>query len=73
MIVVSIKKSKGVNKNVVVIISNGESKDILLNKTFLRNLMYKIQNKDHIIRSYKIIKIYVINNRCNRLALGYQI
>ena len=71
MIVVSTKKSKGVNKNVVVTMSNGEYKDILLNETFLGNLMYKIQNKDHIIGSYKIIKIYVLNNRCNRLALGY--
>ena len=47
MIVVSIKKSKGVNKNVAVIRKHGEYKDVLLNKKSLRHSMNRIQTKNH--------------------------
>ena len=81
MIIVSIKKQKGVNRNVVATISHNEYKDVLLNKKCLRHLMNRIQSKDHRIETYEINKIsltcvddkiYILNNGYDGLALGYQ-
>ena len=74
------KKAKGVNKNVVAIISHSEYKDVLLNKKCLRHSMNRIQSKDHRIGTYEINKIslyffddriYILNNGCGGLALGF--
>ena len=74
------KKAKGVNKNVVATISHYEYKDVLLNKECLRHSMNRIQSKDHRIGTYEINKIslscsddqiYIQNNGCDGLALGY--
>ena len=55
-------------------------KDVLLNKKCLKDSMNRIQSKDHRIRTYEINKIslscsddkiYIQNNRCDGLALGY--
>ena len=54
MIVVSIKKVKGTNKNVVATISHNEYKDVLLNKKCLRHSMNAIPVKDHKIVNYEI-------------------
>ena len=76
----SIKKAKRVNKNVVATIRHNEYKDVLLNKKCLRHLMNRIQSNDYGIVTYEINKIYlscfddkiyIQNNECNRLALGY--
>ena len=75
------KRAKGVNRNVVATISHNEYKDILLNKKCLRNLMNRIHSKDHKIGTYEIKKIslscfddeiYIQNNGCDGLVLGYQ-
>ena len=74
------KKAKGENKNVVATISHYEYKDVLLNKECLRHSMNRIQSKDHRIGTYEINKIslscsddqiYIQNNGCDGLALGY--
>ena len=74
------KKTKGANKNVVATISHNEYKDVLLNKKCLRHSMNRIQSKDHKIGTYEINKIslscfddkiYIQNNGCDGLALGY--
>ena len=74
------KKAEGVNKDVVATISHNGYKDVLLNKKYLRHSMNRIQNKNHKIRTYEINKIssscfddkiYIQNNRCDGLALGY--
>ena len=74
------KKTKGVNRNVAVTISHGEYKDVLLNKC-LRHSTNRIQSKDHRKGTYEIkkislacfhIKIYILNNGYDKLALGYQ-
>ena len=74
------KKAKCVNKNVVATISHYEYKDVLLNKECLRHSMSRIQSKDHRIGTYEINKIslscfddkiYIQNNGCDGLALGY--
>ena len=74
------KKAKGVNKNVVATISHNEYKGVLLNKKCLRHAMNRTQNKDHRIGICKINKIslsryddkiYIQNNGCDGLALGY--
>ena len=74
------KKTKSVNKNVAATTRHGECKDALLNKTFLRHSMNSVQNKNHRIGSYKIIKIslsccdykiYILNKGCSGVALGY--
>ena len=76
----SIKKAKGVNKNVVATIIHNEYKDVLLNKKYLRHSMNRIQGKDHKIGTYKINKtflscfddkIYIQNNVYDGLALVY--
>ena len=75
------KKAKGVNRNIVATISYNEYKDVLLNKKCLRHSMNRIQSKDHKIGTYEINKIslfcfddkiYIQNNECDGLALGYQ-
>ena len=74
------KKTIGMNKNAVAIISHGEYKDILLNKKYLRHSMNRIQSKDHRKGTYEIKKtslscfddkIYTQNNGFNGLALVY--
>ena len=75
------KRAKCVNKNVVATISHNEYKDLLLNKKCLRHLMNRIQIKDLKIQTYEQSKIslscfddeiYIRNNGCDGLALGYQ-
>ena len=74
------KKAKGVNKNIVVAISHNEYKGVLLNKKCLRYSMNTIQSKDNRIGTCEINKIslfcfddkiYIQNNGCDGLALGY--
>ena len=74
------KKAKGVNRNVVATISHNGYNDVLLNKKYLRHSMNSIQSKDHKIETYEINKIslscfddtiYIQNNGCDGLALGY--
>ena len=57
MVVVSIKKEKDVNENVVATIRHSEYKDILLNKNCLMHSMNRIQSKNHRIGTYEISKI----------------
>ena len=72
------KKVKGVNKNIVAIISYDEYKDVLLNNKCLRHSMKSIQSKDHKIGTYEINKISLscfhgkiyIKKECDGLALG---
>ena len=52
-----LKKVKGLNKNVVAIISHNEHKDVLLNKKCVRHSMNRIESKDHQIGKYEINKI----------------
>ena len=75
-----LNKAKGVNRNVVVTISHTVYKDALFNKKCSRHSMNRIQSKDHKIGTYEITrislscfdeKIYIQNNGCVRLALGY--
>ena len=74
------KKAKGVNENVVATISHDEYKDVLLNNKCITHSKNRIQTKDHRIRTYEMNKIslpcfdsklYIKNNRCDGLALGY--
>ena len=74
------KKAKGVNKNVVVIISHNKYKVVLLNQKCLRHPMNRIQSKGHRIGTYESNKIslscfddkiYIQNNGYDGLALGY--
>ena len=74
------KKAKGVNKNPVATISHNVCKDVLLNKKCLRDSMNRVQSKDHKIGTYEINKIslscfddkiYIQNNGCDGLAVGY--
>ena len=62
-------------------INHDEYKDVLLNNKCKRHSMKGIQSKEHIIGTYEINKsflscfynkIYIQNNRYNRLVLGYQ-
>ena len=73
MIIVSIKNVAGISHN--------EYKDVLSNKKCLRHSMGRIQSKDHQIGTYEINKsflscfddkIYIQNNGCDGLDLGYQ-
>ena len=70
-----------VNINIVATIICKEYKEVLLNKKCLRHFMNRIQSKDHKIGTYEINKIslscfddkiYIENNGCAGLALGYQ-
>ena len=74
------KKAKGVNRNTVATTNHNEYKDVLLNQKCLRNSMNRIQSKDHKIGTYEINKIcfpcfedkiYIQNNGCDGLVLGY--
>ena len=74
------KKTKGGGKNVVVTVSHNEYKDVSMNKKRLRYSMNRIQSKDHRIGTSEINKnslfyfddkIYIQNNGCDGLALGY--
>ena len=74
------KTAKSVNKTTVPTISYNEYKDVLLNKKCLRHPMNRIQSKDHKIVTYEISKIYlsyfgdkiyIQNNGCDGLPLGY--
>ena len=56
------------------------NKDVLMNNKCLRHLMNRIQSKNDSIRTYEINKIslycfddkiYIQNNGCVELALGY--
>ena len=51
------KKTKGVNRNIVAIMSHNEYKHALLNKKCLRHVINRIQSKDHRIETYEINKI----------------
>ena len=73
------KKAKGVNGNVIKKITDNEYKDVLLNNKCLRQ--NRTQSKDHRIGTYEVNKvslssfddkIYIQNNRCDGLPLGYQ-
>ena len=74
------KGAKGRCKNVFAIIIHNEYKDVLLNKKCLRYSRNRIQSKDHRRRTHEINKIssscfndkiYIQNNGCDGLALGY--
>ena len=74
------KMAKGINKTVVATICYSEYKDVLLNKKCLRHSMNKIQSKYHKMGTDEINKIslscfddkiYIQNNGCDGLALGY--
>ena len=74
------KKAKDVNKNVVTTIIHNGYKDVLLNKKRLRHSINRIQSKDHRVGIYEINqislscfddKIYIQNNGCDALGLGY--
>ena len=69
------------NRNVVAAISYNEYKDVLLNNKCIRHPMNKMQRKNHRIGTYEIKnvslscfddEIYIQNNGCDGLALGYQ-
>ena len=77
----NIKKSKGVNKNVVLTISHNEYKDVLMNDKFIKHSVYRIQSQDHRIGTYEVNKtsvscfddkIYNEKNGYYGLAFGYQ-
>ena len=74
------KKANGANRNVVATISDDEYKDVFLNIKCLRHSVTKIQSKGHKIGTNEINKIslscfddkiYIQNNGCDELALGY--
>ena len=80
MILVNIKNQK-INRNIVAAKSHNEYKDHLLNKNCFRQSMNRIQSKDHRTETFEIDnislscfdnQIYIQNNRCHGLALGYQ-
>ena len=79
MIKVSLKKGRGLYRNIAANISHNEYKDILLNKKCLRHSVKKIQSKDHKIGTYEINKISlsrfddrisIQNNGCDGLPLN---
>ena len=81
MIVVSIKKTKNINKDVVATIHHPEYKNVLLNNKCLRYLMNRVESKDHKIKTCEINiisllcfndKIHILNKGYDALALGYQ-
>ena len=74
------RKAKGVSRNVVATISPNKYKDVLFNDKCIRNSMNWIQIKHHRLGTYQIkktslscfdSKIYIQNNRYDRLALNY--
>ena len=81
MTVVSIKKAKNINKDVVATIRHPEYKSVLLNNKCLRYLMNRIESKDHKIKTFEINiisllcfndKIHILNKGYDALALLYQ-
>ena len=67
------------NGNAAATINHNLHKDILLNKKCLRHSMNRIQSEDHKTGTNEISKIslsccddklFIQNNRCDRLALG---
>ena len=75
------KKVKGMNRNVVSILSHNKYKDALLNNKCLKHSMNRIQSTDHGAETYEINKIslscfdeklYIQNNVYDGLILGYQ-
>ena len=54
MKVVSLKKAKGMNKNVVAAMIHNEYKDNFLNNKCLRHWKIRIQSKNHGIGNYEI-------------------
>ena len=60
MIVVSVRKAKGGNKNVAAIVSRGEYKNVLLNNKCLRHSMNRIQSKNHKTGTYEIDKNFAL-------------
>ena len=75
------KKAKGVNRNLLEILTHSEYKNVLLNNKCVSHSMNRIQSKDHRIVTYEISKIslscfddkkYIQGNGYNGLALGYQ-
>ena len=78
MAIVSIKKQKVL---IEMLLRQYKYKDVLLNKKCLRHSMNRIQSKDYKIGTYEINKIplscfddkiYIQNNGCEGLPLGYQ-
>ena len=64
--------AKGIKKNVVATIGHNEYKNTLLNEKCLRQSMGRIQSKFiSIFLPCFDDKIYIQNNGCNGLALGY--
>ena len=51
------KKAKGMNRNVVAVISHHQYKDVLLNNKSLRHSINRIQSKDHRKGTYKTNKV----------------
>ena len=81
MIVVSIKKTKEPNKNLIATISHNKYRYVSLNKKCLRHSMNRVQSKNYRIGTYEIKKfslscfgdeIYILNYGYDGLALGYQ-
>ena len=60
MIVVTRKKAKYVNKNVVAEISHGQYKNALLKNKSLRHSIDRIQSRNHKIETYEIIKTKIL-------------
>ena len=52
------KKAKGMNRNVVPIISHDEYEDVLLSNKCVRHSMNRIQSKDHGRGTYEMNKIW---------------
>ena len=68
------------NRKLAATISHNEYRYVLLNNKFTRQSMNRIQSKDHRIGTFEINKIslscfdnkiYIQNNGCDGLALGY--
>ena len=77
----SVNSKIRVDRKAVVTISNNKYKDVLLNKKCFRHSMNRIQCKDHRIGIFEMNKIslpcfddkiFIQNNGCDGLALGYQ-
>ena len=54
------KSAKGVNINVVALISHYKHKDVLFNSKCLRHTMDRIQCKDHRIGIYEFNKMFAM-------------
>ena len=63
------KKARSINKNVV---NDEDCKNVLINISYIRHEMNRIQSKDHNIRSYRISKISLSSyNEQNIIKHGY--